>query len=185
MIIEGNTTKKLIISVISVYVSLIFSLILGIKSSGNSFFDTLFYYSLPIILGLVVFPKCMIHLKIVHQENKINFKIKKLEIICLAGTFITILARRDLALDVIIQTIVIALSEEFLFRYFLIDGKNAKSLILFSSLIFAFVAHGNEPLLVNLLLRLPLGLALGYIYKKQDSYIGCSMLHFVYNLILS
>lgn len=86
-----------------------------------------------------------------------------------------------------LNQLVIATSEEFLFRYviFRILQKDMSLLqtIVVNSLIFALVLHLNYSLVDNLLLRFPFSVALSYIsYKFGLQYSIAS--HWLYNLVV-
>lgn len=83
---------------------------------------------------------------------------------------------------------VVALSEEFLTRGVLINKLSKTfppvlSLIL-SSLCFAFIFHSNVSMLMNLLIRLPLGLLLGFLYMKAKNLRTPILVHWVYNVLV-
>lgn len=186
MAVDHNFIKKIGVSIFAIYVSLLLSILFGVNSiEDNSLLNNLFYYSLPIIMGLVIFPLCMVHFKVLSVDIKPNFAIGYIELGYLLIAAIVIILRLDTGLEYILSVFIIAFSEEFLFRHFLINDSNNKYILLISSLVFAFIVHINEPLFSNLLIRFPLGLVLGIVFRKKKNLIGCIVLHFIYNLMMS
>lgn len=83
---------------------------------------------------------------------------------------------------------VVALSEEFLTRGILIK-KLSKTFtpalcLIISSICFAFIFHSNVSMLMNLLIRLPLGLLLGFLYLKAKNLRTPILVHWVYNVLV-
>lgn len=87
-----------------------------------------------------------------------------------------------------LQMLIVAATEEFWARgiicYMLKKIVDNKWFVLIvSSLAFAFLTHLNEPLLDNLLYRLPGGFVIGYIFLQTNNLRYAIMFHFAYNLI--
>jgi membrane protease YdiL (CAAX protease family) len=164
MKVDTNTIKKSGISVLAIYVCLIITILLSNVIPDNMMND-LFNYSLPVLIGLVGFPLIILKMNIVKITDKPNFNIGIQELILLLVSIFIAVIKSYIGLNYIISVVVIAFSEEFLFRYFLIDDKTYFNLMI-SSLVFAFVVHMNEPLMTNLVIRLPLGVVLGLVYIK-------------------
>lgn len=80
---------------------------------------------------------------------------------------------------------VLAFSEEFLFRIFMQERMmkvlSIFSAILLTALVFAFVLHASEMPVVNLLVRFPLSILIGYIYYIRRNIFPCFLIHFIYD----
>lgn len=104
-----------------------------------------------------------------------------------------ILFLKDFSKDVIliiVQNIFVAIGEEFVARaclfYLLRKMTNSETLIvLISTIIFVFVFHSNSSLTDNLIWRVPITLLLSFLYSRTNSVINCSILHMVYNVLVS
>lgn len=189
---------KFIISIFSVYIVLIISLFFiyfeehldfNISEEINNFI----ILSLPVFIGMVIFP-LLISRIVGIKLNKFSFiNISKITIILLLiACLVTVFKFENdsVGMDIILNTCIIAFSEEYLFRYFLLNnsGSNKKErrlMLLLSSLIFAFIVHNNEPLLNNLLIRFPMGITLGYIYTKTEKIDYSILIHYIYNILLT
>lgn len=90
--------------------------------------------------------------------------------------------------NAVLHFIVIAVAEEIHFRWFqygyLEKNIGSKNAIIISSIIFAFVLHLNDNLILNLIIRLPLGIVLCLINNRFG--IGKSIAsHWIYDVIAS
>ena len=88
----------------------------------------------------------------------------------------------------VIHFLVVAFSEEVLFRVvqyrFLEKQIGVRKAIIFSSIIFAFVLHLNDPFIGNLLIRLPLGIVLCFLRYKFG--VAKSVYaHWIYDVVIS
>ncbi len=178
--------KKFVITIISVYTSIFLSIIfLRIPLVQNSYI----LYSVPILIGLIGVPKVCMHYNFLHTTQlRLKTKITHLNVICILviGSILVIkILTKSHSLDVIVQTGIIAISEEYLFRHVFINEDKGSLILIMSALAFAFIAHNNELFLVNLCLRFPIGLMLGFIYQKKQDYNSCVLLHFAYNFSFS
>lgn len=176
--------KKIIIAIISIYITVLLTVFSGMTSTGITILDTIMYNSIPVFLGLVIFPKCTEILRIIELKKKIDLKINMWSLISIIAMVIIALIKSHLGIEVIMATLIIAISEEYLFRYFLMDGNDSKIIIVVSSILFTFVVHGNESLLSNLIIRFPLGLVLASVYFRSNNYYLPTALHFLYNLLM-
>lgn len=82
-----------------------------------------------------------------------------------------------------------AFGEEVLFRGIVqrrlsaVCGKHIG--LILASIVFAFVGHSRAPLIDNLVLRLPFGLILGYLYLRSGSLLVPTGMHWGFNLIFA
>lgn len=176
--------KKIILSIIAIYITVLLSIFAGIIKTGITILDTLIFNSVPVILGLIVFPKCIAILKLIKLENRLNLKINIWVLMLFILAIGLGIMKSNIGIELFVVTLVIAISEEYLFRYYLMDGSNSKSIIIISSLVFAFVVHSNEPFLSNLVIRFPLGAILGSVYYKNKNFLLPTTLHLFYNLLM-
>ena len=83
---------------------------------------------------------------------------------------------------------IIAIAEELYFRVFqfnyLKEQLGVKKAIIISSVIFAFVLHMNDPILGNLLIRLPLGIVLCLI-RYRFGVSKSIAAHWIYDVVVS
>jgi membrane protease YdiL (CAAX protease family) len=83
----------------------------------------------------------------------------------------------------------IVLGEEVLYRGIIqrrlsvVFGKYTGWLL--ASAIFAFIGHPQSSLIDNIILRLPFGLILGYLYFRSQSLLFPIVLHWVYNCLFA
>ena len=83
----------------------------------------------------------------------------------------------------------VALSEEVLYRGIIqrrlcnLSGKYSG--LIFASIVFAFVGHCKAPVMDNLILRLPFGLILGYIYLRTRSLVLPVAMHWGFNVLFA
>jgi membrane protease YdiL (CAAX protease family) len=164
--------------------------------------NVFFSLSLPMIIGLISLP-------LLWDEVKEHVSLSQLALIpchhglsliigcCLVATgFLYGIVRvqnssdySDIQLGWLFHFFWVALSEEFFVRSFLYEvlRRNLKvgTTIVVSSLIFAFACHTAGDLTVNLLIRFPLGILLGWLRASfGDIYasVGC---HYLYNIIVT
>lgn len=193
MIGMGKYVKQILISIIAVYVCVCLTLIINLIINNfdiklSDYMQTYINYSVPVLSGLFIFPFVLVKIKFMDVGEPVKFKLDYLSIcLILIGTVISCykLFFQGLHLHIIIHTLVIAISEEFLYRYILLNKCENKVMLLISSFIFAFVLHSNEPLIMNLIVRFPIGLILGVIFIKRKELLLCILLHYIYNLVLS
>lgn len=87
-----------------------------------------------------------------------------------------------------VQMFIVAVTEEFWARgamCFVIRKLYNKTwfVVLLSSVCFAFVTHMNEPIMDNVLYRLPGSILMGIIYVKTNNLRYTILFHFTYNLM--
>lgn len=91
-------------------------------------------------------------------------------------------------ITVIFHYTIVSLGEEFTYRrlipQILCTRYKVWTSILISAFMFAFILHMNESLLLNLLIRFPMGVVFGYITTRTNSIITTVVLHTVYNLVV-
>jgi membrane protease YdiL (CAAX protease family) len=85
--------------------------------------------------------------------------------------------------------LVTAFAEELFYRAILqrrLSNLCGKFLGLASaSMVFAFIGHFRAPLIDNLILRLPFGLILGYLYLRRGSLLFPVILHWGFNMLFA
>lgn len=91
---------------------------------------------------------------------------------------------------VVIQMLIVAVSEEYWARGWLVGflkqhTNSALSILIITSLIFTFVTHMNRGLVDNLVYRLPGAIVMGLIYLRTRKIGNSIMFHFLYNVYFS
>ena len=140
---------------------------------------------LAMIVSLIVFP-LVIHAKFLGDlrfyhitwKKIVDFNVIIIFFILLCKFFPTIYVLHFLAVSISEETF----SREIQFKY-LYERIGKINAIIITSIIFAFILHLNEKFIENLIIRLPLGLALCIIRNKLGllkSILG----HWFYNLII-
>ena len=95
----------------------------------------------------------------------------------------------DIILSLSIRWLIVAFGEEVLYRGIIqrrlsnLCGKYCG--LLLASLVFAFVGHFRAPLADNLVLRLPFGLILGYLYLRSRSLLLPIITHWGFNVLFA
>ncbi|WP_420911378.1 CPBP family intramembrane glutamic endopeptidase [Kandleria vitulina] len=89
---------------------------------------------------------------------------------------------------IILHYSIVSLGEEYTYRTLILDVLKQKYKvwisIAISALLFSFILHINEDILINLLIRFPIGLILGYISNKTNTIMYSIILHTIYNLMI-
>ena len=150
-------------------------------------------------IGFIIYPLILTKAKYRIKIDEIGAgKISKIEkVIILTGSILVIIyifAERtistEVVLGVVIQNLAVACSEEtfsrgILFYYTgrLVNSSSVK--ILVSGIVFAFVFHSSDPLLLNLTYRLPMGLILAIVYSRTKNLSIPVFLHLVNNILAS
>ena len=84
--------------------------------------------------------------------------------------------------------IIVSIGEEFTYRRVVLDILNTRYAsgisILLSAVMFSFILHLNENILVNIAIRFPIGIVLGYIATKTRTISYTVLLHTIYNLLV-
>lgn len=164
--------KNLVVVIIGVYLVLLISIIQEVLLNNNG----MLYY-LPVLLGLGFFPSIVI-------KDKSIFKLitHKYILACGVLVFSSVVFMKIPLLDAI-GMMIIVLSEEYSFRHCLISKNSSLYVVFISAITFAFILHNNEPIITNLLIRFPMGILLGYIYKKNNNFVIVNYIHYIYNII--
>ncbi len=126
------------------------------------------------------------------------------ELLCGVGIFLAFIVYCHLALSKTIELpslpgpimvslsvrwLVAAFGEEFFFRGILqrrlcdLCGKYCG--LVLASAVFAFAGHFKAPFIDNLILRLPFGLILGYLYLRSRSLLIPVAMHFGFNMLFA
>ena len=89
----------------------------------------------------------------------------------------------------IIHFLAIGYAEEVLYRMVIQDKLSEVfseiSTIVLSSLIFAIVGHFAEPISINLMVRVPLGIVLSVVKMRTKFLIIPTTIHSIYNILLT
>ena len=90
---------------------------------------------------------------------------------------------------IIIQFLVVAISEEIILRGVIMDEldkifQNKYASCIVNAAIFAFIYHSSETFSSNLCVRFPLGLILGILRVKSGEIYSPIMLHWAYNMFI-
>lgn len=94
----------------------------------------------------------------------------------------------DIILSVSLQTLGVALTEEFWARgilCYIIEKVSDKKwiVIIINSLIFTFITHMNRPFLDNLLFRLPGSICMVIVYMRSKRLSHSILVHYIYNMV--
>lgn len=169
-------------------------------SDAQGIFQTLFIFSLPMLLFFVVIPIFMQRKKNTSMDDLgLHFvRDKKSMILLTVNVFIALAIFTRLfqtahslkeAVPVMIQLCVIGLSEEVLCRgiiYLEINQTfhNKLAAVLISSVIFAFLFHSGDSDSANLFVRLPLGFAFAVVRCYTGSVYNSIVMHVWYNSLM-
>lgn len=184
-----SLTISVITSCILLLLMITFSII-PVKTKEISMLITL---TLPTIISLYLLPKSLSKFLI---KNK-NISIKE---IIFTITFLLVfsiiygllfLNKFDslfMMIIIILHYSIVSLGEEYTYRTLILDVLKQKYKvwisIAISALLFSFILHINEDILINLLIRFPIGLILGYISNKTNTIMYSIILHTIYNLMI-
>lgn len=155
-----------------------------------------------IVQSIVVLPISFVMIPsiILFRQEKIDLtklgikKFNKKDVLVFTICLITLYAylflnfEASMILVLSIQTLIVAISEEFWARgiLFYVLRKifdNYGIVILLSSVIFAFITHMNRDVIENLLYRMPGALAMGVIYYKTGKLQYSILFHYIYNIL--
>lgn len=141
---------------------------------------------LSLLVSLVVIPYCVYKKMLDYRMEKIEKKKAIVEI--LLETVIFVILSCFFEKTIVLHYLVIATAEEIHFRKFqyefLKNKLGMKKALIISSAIFAFVLHLNDPILGNLMIRLPLGIVLCLIRYKFGISKSIAA-HWIYDVIVS
>lgn len=145
--------------------------------------------TLPTVISLYLFPKlCQRGLILNKNKSSKEMNQRWKSILCLIGFIVLygIICSKEFAsipmmVVIIFHYTVVSLGEEFTYRKLilgLLDTKYKTYIaIVISALMFSFILHINEDLIVNLLIRFPMGIVLGCIAVKTNSIAYTIVLH--------
>lgn len=186
---------SLAISSISAFLLLFLIICFGFlpaKTIGGSMLVGL---TLPTFISLYLFPK-LCQKVLIPEESKV-FKIEKrwkpFLYLIFFGIVYCLMYNKEfdsvpMMCIIIFHYTVVSLGEEFTYRKLILRLLKEKYktwiAILVSAIMFSFILHINEDLVVNLLIRFPLGIVFGCVAVKTDSISYTIALHTIYNLII-
>lgn len=152
--------------------------------------------TLPTLISLYLFPKLL--QKVLLQEGSKGYEEEnknRKAFLYLVGfaTIYGIVCRQQfesvfIMCMIIVHYIIVSLGEEFTYRKLILGLLKIRYktwvAIIVSAIMFSFILHINGSMMVNLLIRFPIGMVLGYIAVKTDSIAYTIALHTIYNLIM-
>lgn len=191
---KNRNAQSVIISLLLVFIGV---WMLGVSSLLGMMFliDYNIVYSISVALCLGIFPWISMWF-IEKQQNRelaTYFKYTKsllLLSLMIIGAISFYVGSMDIlsCLTISIKYIIVAISEELLFRYYVQNQFEKEFSVilatLLQALIFALVLHSGFPFLLNLLIRVPSGIALTYLFKKSKNLSLIISIHFLYNTII-
>ncbi len=87
-----------------------------------------------------------------------------------------------------IHYLIVSIGEEYIYRHLILNMLKEKYgeviSILISAVMFAFILHNSEAFIINLLVRLPLGIVFGIVTVKTKSIKTSIIMHTMYNLVI-
>ncbi|PNZ07355.1 CPBP family intramembrane metalloprotease, partial [Staphylococcus coagulans] len=91
-------------------------------------------------------------------------------------------------IEFLVAMLIVGLSEEFFYRKIilgrLLENFNVSTSLIISSLLFAVILHNSESFIINITLRMFLGLILGAIAYKTKDIKDTVFIHTIYNLLV-
>ncbi|WP_051654378.1 CPBP family intramembrane glutamic endopeptidase [Kandleria vitulina] len=184
-----SLTISVITSCILLLLMITFSII-PVKTKEISMLITL---TLPTIISLYLLPKSLSKFLIKNKNisiKEIIFTITFLLVfsIIYGLLFINKFDSLSMMIIIILHYSIVSLGEEYTYRTLILDVLKQKYKvwisIAISALLFSFILHINEDILINLLIRFPIGLILGYISNKTNTIMYSIILHTIYNLMI-
>ena len=163
-----SLTISVITSCILLLLMITFSII-PVKTKEISMLITL---TLPTIISLYLLPKSLSKFLIKNKNisiKEIIFTITFLLVfsIIYGLLFLNKFDSLSMMIIIILHYSIVSLGEEYTYRTLILDVLKQKYKvwisIAISALLFSFILHINEDILINLLIRFPIGLILGYI----------------------
>jgi membrane protease YdiL (CAAX protease family) len=164
--------------------------IIPVKTKEISMLITL---TLPTIISLYLLPKSLSKFLIKNKNisiKEIIFTITFLLVfsIIYGLLFLNKFDSLSMMIIIILHYSIVSLGEEYTYRTLILDVLKQKYKvwisIAISALLFSFILHINEDILINLLIRFPIGLILGYISNKTNTIMYSIILHTIYNLMI-
>jgi membrane protease YdiL (CAAX protease family) len=184
-----SLTISVITSCILLLLMITFSII-PVKTKEISMLITL---TLPTIISLYLLPKSLSKFLIKNKNisiKEIIFTITFLLVfsIIYGLLFLNKFDSLSMMIIIILHYSIVSLGEEYTYRTLILDVLKQKYKvwisIAISALLFSFILHINEDILINLLIRFPIGLILGYISNKTNTIMYSIILHTIYNLMI-
>ncbi|SEJ28934.1 hypothetical protein SAMN05216514_12019 [Kandleria vitulina] len=184
-----SLTISVITSCILLLLMITFSII-PVKTKEISMLITL---TLPTIISLYLLPKSLSKFLIKNKNisiKEIIFTITFLLVfsIIYGLLFLNKFDSLSMMIIIILHYSIVSLGEEYTYRTLILDVLKQKYKvwisITISALLFSFILHINEDILINLLIRFPIGLILGYISNKTNTIMYSIILHTIYNLMI-
>ena len=184
-----SLTISVITSCILLLLMITFSII-PVKTKEISMLITL---TLPTIISLYLLPKSLSKFLIKNKNisiKEIIFTITLLLVfsIIYGLLFLNKFDSLSMMIIIILHYSIVSLGEEYTYRTLILDVLKQKYKvwisIAISALLFSFILHINEDILINLLIRFPIGLILGYISNKTNTIMYSIILHTIYNLMI-
>ncbi len=184
-----SLTISVITSCILLLLMITFSII-PVKTKEISMLITL---TLPTIISLYLLPKSLSKFLIKNKNisiKEIIFTITFLLVfsIIYGLLFLNKFDSLSMMIMIILHYSIVSLGEEYTYRTLILDVLKQKYKvwisIAISALLFSFILHINEDILINLLIRFPIGLILGYISNKTNTIMYSIILHTIYNLMI-
>lgn len=184
-----SLTISVITSCILLLLMITFSII-PVKTKEISMLITL---TLPTIISLYLLPKSLSKFLIKNKNTSIKeiiFTITFLLVfsIIYGLLFLNKFDSLSMMIIIILHYSIVSLGEEYTYRTLILDVLKQKYKvwisIAISALLFSFILHINEDILINLLIRFPIGLILGYISNKTNTIMYSIILHTIYNLMI-
>lgn len=157
--------------------------------------DYTIVYSISVAICLIVFPWLTMWFIDVRQNKRLAASFKYSKSLFIASIIIVSLLnylvnRLDLVAftSIVIKYSIVALGEELLFRYYIQNQLEKQFSILgatiLQAVLFAFILHSGFPILLNLMIRVPSGIILTYLFKKSNNLPLVIAIHFLYNAII-
>lgn len=186
----SNLVILSILPVVTVLIMSILFLLINDGSAVNYLLQS--YIILP--LSFIFVPYLYIKKAVCKEGVRVAIRLpKKIEwLTYMLGTGfvlyrVSVVAERYDILLVVLQMMVVAISEEYWARGYLTGymaryGMGAIGIILVTSLVFTFVTHMNRGVIDNLLYRLPGALVMGTIYLRSKNLLNSILFHFLYNV---
>ncbi len=134
-----------------------------------------------IIISLAVVPK-ILYEKIEGFSSPISIDLRSILFFIIVFTILV----KFVGFNLTVHFLAVGISEEVLFRHlhlkYLEPIVGQKVAVIYTSLLFAFLLHMGEPVLANLLVRLPIGVGLALIRIRfgLNSAITC---HWIYDIL--
>ncbi len=181
-----------------IFLCVLSSILLNYFAIDSELLITIIGQSLPLFICFAVIPitilklKDRVELKEIGISGNIQLLSGVLTTLLLIGVLLIVYLQikqgnLNTLIPILIHLFFVALSEEVLTRGIIIRElrkifSNNIALLL-SALIFAFVFHSRENIVINLIIRVPLGLVFGKTYLVTKNIYASVAMHWLYNLL--